>query len=132
MALECTMAALTNLDQTDPDAVQALLHSCIGTLLNPTLWAWALGITVAGGVVGLLIGLVKGRWLAGLAWGAALGPIGWIIVALSKSHFVECPDCGRPNAPAAKACRHCGVNLVAAARRSARATVRRNDSGRGW
>ena len=46
MALECTLAALAKVDQTDPDAVQALLQTCIGTLLDPTLWEWVLALTL--------------------------------------------------------------------------------------
>lgn len=132
MALECTFAALSNLDQTDPEAVQALLQTCTGALLNPTLWWWALGITVGCALVGAFIGVAKGRWVAGLVWGAALGPIGWLIVLFSKSTLPECPECGRPNATTAKACRHCGVNLRAAALKSERARLKSNDSGRGW
>ena len=132
MALECSLSALTNLDQTDPDAVQALLQTCAGALSSPTLWAWALGITVACALVGAFIGMAKGRWLAGLVWGAALGPIGWLIVLFSKSSLPECRECGRPNATSAKACRHCGINLRAAALKSERARLKSNDSGRGW
>lgn len=132
MALECSFSALTNLGQTDPDAIQALLQSCTGMLLDPTIWAWAIGITIACALVGAFIGLAKGRWVAGLVWGAALGPIGWLVIALSKSALPECPECGHGNATSAKACRHCGVNLRAAALRSERARLKSNDSGRGW
>ncbi|GAA0709956.1 hypothetical protein GCM10009105_10810 [Dokdonella soli] len=132
MTLECSFSALANLDQSDPDAVQALLHACTSTLLDPLLWKWALLITLGCAVVGAVIGVAKGRWLAGLLWGAALGPIGWLVIALSKSGHPECPECGRPNVPNAKACRHCGVNLRAAALMSERARLKRNDSGRGW
>ena len=47
MALECTFGALENLDQTDPDAVQALLDACTKALLTPSLWYWAIGLTIA-------------------------------------------------------------------------------------
>jgi ribosomal protein L40E len=132
MALECSLAALTSLDQTDPDAVRALLQTCTQTLLSPALWAWVLGITLACAVVGALVGAAKGRWLAGLIWGAALGPIGWLVIALSKGNLPECPECGLDNPSDAKSCRHCGVNLRVAAMRNDRARFKRNDSGRGW
>jgi ribosomal protein L40E len=132
MALECTLASLTAVDQSDPDAVQDLLDTCTRMLLDPVLWKWAIGITVGCALVGAIIGLAKGRWLAGLVWGAALGPIGWVIVAFSKGNHVECSECGFANVPSAKACRRCGVNLQAAAAKSARAGHKRNDSGRGW
>jgi hypothetical protein len=132
MALECSLDALSTLDQTDPEAVQALLDACTATLLDPLLWKWALFITLACALVGAFIGWAKGRWLAGLVWGALLGPIGWLVIALSRSGHPECPECGRRNVPAAKVCRHCGVHLGSAANRSERARLRRNDSGRGW
>jgi len=132
MALECTLAAFTSLDQSDPDAVQALLQTCTQSLLSPSLWAWALGITVAFAVIGALIGAAKGRMVAGLVWGAALGPIGWLVVALSKSSLPECPECGLPNRTDAKTCRHCGVDLRVASMSTDRARFKRNDSGRGW
>lgn len=132
MALECSFDALANLDQSDPDAVRAMLDTCTAAMLDPLLWKWALFITVACALVGALIGWAKGRWLAGLIWGALLGPIGWLVIALSKSGHLECVECGRHNVPAAKVCRHCGVDLRVAAARSERARLRRNDSGRGW
>lgn len=127
MATECTLAALGSLDRTDPDAVQAMLDACLGVLFSPQLWFWAFTITLGCAVVGALIGLPKGRWLAGLAWGAVLGPIGWIVIALSKSAFVECPECGHRNAPSAKVCRHCGVDLRKAALLSERSRLKRDD-----
>jgi hypothetical protein len=132
MALACTIGAIANLDMQDPDAVQAMLQECTSVLLDPALWGWVLGLTLACAVVGALIGLGKGRWLAGLLWGAALGPIGWLIVALSRSAFPECPECSHRNAPNVKACRHCGVNLLAAAQRSARARLRATERRGGW
>jgi len=68
MALECTFGALANVDQSDPDAIKALLDQCTATLLDPVIWSWALGITLGCAIVGALIGLAKGRWLAGLLY----------------------------------------------------------------
>ena len=132
MVYECTLSALAVMDVNDPGAVRALLQDCTQALLDPLLWKWALAITLGCAVVGALIGLAKGRWLAGLLWGAALGPIGWLVVMLSHSGFPECPECGHRNAPNVKTCRHCGVNLRAAAQRSERARLKSNDRGRGW
>ena len=132
MALECNLASLDALDQSDPDAVQALLQACTAMLFDPVLWTWVLGITVGCAVVGAFIGHARGRWLAGLLWGAALGPIGWLVIVFSKSGLIECPDCGHANVPAAKACRQCGINLKAAALRSQRSQLKRVDRHRGW
>jgi len=131
VAFECTIGAVANLDWQDQDAIQAMLQQCTSVLLDPSLWWWALGLTVACAAIGALIGMAKGRWLAGLLWGAALGPIGWLIVALSRSAFPECPECSHRNPPNVKACRHCGVNLKAAALRSERARLRATERKRG-
>lgn len=132
MALDTCISTFLSLDANDPDAAPAALQTCMQALLDPTLWQWVIGITFACAAVGLLVGWVRGRWLAGLLWGAALGPIGWLVVLLSKSGLVECPECGKGNVPRAKACRHCGVNLAAAAARSERSALKRVDRSRSW
>lgn len=132
MALADCFNVLTSADLADPAVAQAALQTCAGALLDPGLWAWALGLTIACALIGALLGVAKGRWLAGLVWGAVLGPIGWIVIVLSKTGFAECPECSRGNMPNAKVCRHCGVNLRAVGMRSERAIHKRNDSGRGW
>lgn len=132
MALECTLAELAKVDQTDPDSVQALLQSCTGALLDPGLWAWAIGLTLGCALIGAMIGWVKGRWVAGLLWGAALGPIGWVVIALSRSGLGECPECGRRNQPDAKVCRYCGIDFRKHAGQSTRARLKAQDRSRGW
>ena len=132
MALECTLASLANVDQTDPEAVQALLQECTRALLDPTLWEWALLLTLICALVGALIGWVKGRWLMGMVWGAALGPIGWLVVALSKSSLRECPECGRRNRPDAKVCRFCGIDFRKYAGQTTRSRLKAQDGTRGW
>jgi len=128
---EC-LDALAVADRGDVETLQGAVDACLAAALDPAMWRWALAITVVCAAVGALIGLARGRWLAGLGWGAVLGPIGWLVMLLSRSGFVECPACSRGNPPAARACRHCGVNLQAAARASERAERKRLDSGRGW
>jgi len=132
MALECTFQALANIDTTDPDAVQALMQQCISMLLDPQLWAWVLGLTLVCALVGAMIGWAKGRWLAGLIWGAALGPIGWFVIALSKSSLGECPECGRRNRTDAKVCRYCGIDFRKYAGQSSRSRLKAQDRSRGW
>ncbi len=112
--------------------MQALLQSCVDTLLSPALWEWALFLTLICAGIGALIGRVKGRWLAGLIWGAALGPIGWIIIAFSKSELRECPECGRRNQPDAKVCHGCGLDLRKYAGQSTRSRLKAQDRSRGW
>ena len=132
MALECTYASLSAVDQTDPEAVQALLQSCIDTLLSPALWEWAIVLTLACALVGALIGRTKGRWLAGFVWGAALGPIGWIIIAVAKREARECPECGRTNPAGAKVCHGCGIHFQKYASQTTRSRLKAQDRSRGW
>jgi len=132
MALECTLGALAGIDQSDPDALQALMRECLSTLLDPAMWEWALAITVVCALIGALIGWSKGRWLSGLVWGAALGPIGWLVTALSKSGLRECPECGRRNQPAAKVCRFCGIDFRKYAGQSPRSRLKAQDRSGRW
>lgn len=132
MALECTLDSLGKVDQTDPAAMQALLQQCISTLLDPVLWEWALLLTLICGVIGAVIGWVKGRWLAGFVWGAALGPIGWIVIALSKAAMRECPECGRRNRPDAKVCHYCGIDFRKYAGQTSRSRLKAQDGSRRW
>ena len=132
MALECTFASLSKVDQTDPEAVQALLQSCVDTLLNPSLWEWAIFLTLICAAIGALIGRSKGRWLAGFLWGAALGPIGWVVIALSKTTLRECPECGRKNPPDAKVCHGCGIEFRKYASQTRRSRLKAQDRSRGW
>lgn len=130
--LECTLSAVTQIDQTDPEAIQALMRQCVHTLLDPTLWEWALLFTLVCAIVGALIGWSKGRWVSGLVWGAALGPIGWLVTALSKSNLPECPECGKRNRPDAKVCHYCGIDFRKYAVQSPRSRLKAQDRSRGW
>jgi hypothetical protein len=132
VALECTFSALADVDQTDPEAIQALLQQCTSALLDPTMWEWALGLTLACALIGALIGWAKGRWLAGMLWGAALGPIGWLVIILSKSGYRECPECSRRNRPEAKVCHYCGIDFRKYAGQTSRSRLKGQDSSRGW
>ncbi|MEO7323657.1 MAG: zinc ribbon domain-containing protein [Dokdonella sp.] len=131
MALECSLDALSTIDASDPEALQALLQTCNNALLDPMLWVWAIGLTVVCAVVGAFIGHAKGRWVSGMIWGLALGPIGWVVVALSRASPPKCPACGLTNAANAKFCGHCGINLKVAALNADRASLNRNSGPRG-
>lgn len=131
-ALECTLSGLASLDTSDIDAVLRMNELCLDVLLDPGLWAWMIGITAVCVLGGWLIGWAKGRVVAGIVWGAVLGPIGWLVVALSKSRLPICPECGKGNPGNARACRHCGVNLRQSAERSKRSRLRGNDSDGAW
>jgi hypothetical protein len=132
MAFECTFTSLSKVDQTDPEAMQALLQSCVDTLLSPSLWGWAIMLTLICAVIGALIGRTKGRWLAGFVWGAALGPIGWIVIAVAKREPRECPECGRKNPVDAKVCHGCGIEFRKYASQTTRSRLKAQDRSRGW
>lgn len=130
MLLSCLRDVMA-LDGSDIDAVQYVLDECLRALIDPMLWLWLTAITVVCGAVGMAIGWAKGRVLAGLVWGLALGPIGWIVMALSRSQLPECPECGRPNGVRARRCRHCGIDFERAARRTARSGFKDRRGGLG-
>ena len=128
---EC-YSGLVNIDFSDPDAVQTIVQGCTAALLDPALWAWAVGITLGCGAVGALIGLAKGRWVAGLVWGLVLGPIGWIVIAVAKREPRECPECARKNPPDAKVCHGCGIEFRKYASQTRRSRLKAQDRSRGW
>jgi len=111
MPMRC-LKSMINFDPGNPDTGQEVLESCIAMLLNPRVWLWATAITLACSGIGMLIGWFKGRWMPGLVWGTALGPIGWVVVAMQKSSLNRCPGCATPNRNGGYACRECGMNLT--------------------
>ena len=68
---------------------------------------------VIGGGVGVLVGAFRGRASEGGAWGALLGPVGWLVVLLRPDLRRRCPACLGPVPVDASRCRHCGGALVA-------------------
>ncbi|MEO8461062.1 MAG: hypothetical protein ABI451_11080 [Dokdonella sp.] len=110
MALECTLSALSSIDSEDIVALQALLDECTRELLSPTLWAWLIGLTIVCVVVGAWIGRFKGRTVAGAVWGAALGPIGWLVVALLPTKQHPCSRCARLVRDGVQRCPACGAD----------------------
>ncbi len=132
MALACTLKSLSAIDTTDPEALQALLQTCTDKLLNPSLWEWAIVLTLICAGIGALIGRSKGRWLAGFVWGAALGPIGWIVIAVAKREPRLCPECGRKNPVDAKVCHGCGIQFRKYASQTTRSRLKSQDRSRGW
>ena len=71
------------------------------------------------GLIGVVVGQRKGRAFAGFVFGALLGPIGWLIVALGPdikasqeaARLRKCPFCAELVQPEAKVCKHCGRNI---------------------
>ena len=64
-------------------------------------------------VVGYFIGSSKGDPVGGAVWGFVLGPIGWLIVAMSKDGRKKCPHCGGVlGAGRVTRCKNCGQALV--------------------
>lgn len=78
---------------------------------------YLIGGTLLAAMIGLLIGVGKGRGLMGFCLGLLLGPIGWVIVLCLSNVSRKCPHCGG-GMPAGNftRCRHCGQNLPQAMR----------------
>ena len=62
-------------------------------------------------VVGYMIGQQKSDVGTAIVLSILLGPIGWLIAALSSGNLRKCPHCAEHVKPEAKVCRHCGKDL---------------------
>lgn len=73
---------------------------------------YLLGGSGVAALIGLLLGLGKGRGFLGFCLGLLLGPIGWVIVMCLSNVSRKCPHCGG-GMPAGNftRCRHCGQDL---------------------
>ena len=111
--MACDFSALDQIDTSDPEQANALLQECTKTLLSPELWAWAIGITVVGAIVGAWIGWKRNTVWRDALLGAALGPIGWGISAKmgAQKPPKKCPSCGTVVAPTDTFCKSCGKKL---------------------
>ena len=62
-------------------------------------------------IVGYLIGKSKDDVGTAITVSILLGPIGWLIAALSTGNLRKCPFCSEHIKPDAKVCRYCGRDL---------------------
>ncbi|GEM_PF-2168068 len=74
------------------------------------LWIilWAI---ICGGIGGT-IGSSKGRAFAGFFWGALLGPIGWLLIAVGPNMIFKCKQCGIEVAEGREMCRQCAIKSI--------------------
>ena len=79
---------------------------------------------LVGGLVGLVIGWRKNRIGFGLALGAVLGPLGWLITGYASGRFQECPECSASIPVQSKVCPKCGVSIAKAGQRTARSALK--------
>ena len=72
---------------------------------------WLLGYVVLMGIIGALLGCIKGRPGIGAFGSVLLGPLGWLLVLLWRDERPKCPACKGVVAKDASRCRHCGAAL---------------------
>ena len=83
------------------------------------------------GLVGWVVGERKGRPEAGFIFGALLGPIDWLIVAVGPDvraakeakSMRKCPYCAELVQPDAKLCKHCGKSITPVFQSGADSTI---------
>ena len=75
------------------------------------LWLYFLGWVVIFGAIGAAIGGHKGRQEAGFLWGALLGPLGWLVIAVGPDLRPKCDKCGGVVVAGASRCKNCGAEL---------------------
>lgn len=78
---------------------------------------WFVFWLIINAVVGFLIGQQKNDVAPAIVLSILLGPIGWLIAALSSGNLRKCPHCAEFVKPEAKVCRHCGKDLPEVIRR---------------
>jgi len=112
--MSCDLNALSNIDTGDPDQLNALADQCTSVIFSPTLWAWAIGLTVVGAIGGAWIGKRKNTVSRDAILGAALGPIGWIISIFLPAPKPPrtCSACKRVVGLTDAHCKHCGAKLT--------------------
>ena len=111
--MACDFSALASIDPNDPDQATVLLQQCTATLTDPVLWAWAIGFTIVGALVGWWIGKRRNAVKRDTLLGAALGPLGWIVSLLlpKGAAAAKCPQCAGIVDARDAHCRHCGADL---------------------
>jgi len=72
---------------------------------------WFIFWLIINAVVGFLIGQQKNDVATAIVLSILLGPIGWLIAALSSGNLPKCPHCAEFVKPEATVCRHCGKDL---------------------
>ena len=71
---------------------------------------------VFGALIGLAIGLGRGRAAFGFFAGALLGPLGWLIIIVLPRRGRKCPFCLGIIPQAATRCQHCAAELPGSGR----------------
>lgn len=70
-----------------------------------------IGWVVVMGLIGYLLGRLRGVPGWGAVGSILLGPIGWLAILASSDQRLKCPDCKGAVPEGARKCMHCGSTL---------------------
>ncbi len=68
------------------------------------------GLSIAA-LIGYFIGQTKGKPLRGAIVGFLLGPVGWLLIAISPNDNPTCPYCKGTIVSGARKCKNCGTRI---------------------
>ena len=73
-------------------------------------WLVLCGLAVSA-LIGRLVGQTKNKPVRGAIAGFLLGPLGWLLIAVSGDEHPKCPHCRGNVVARARKCKNCGSHI---------------------